>query len=144
MIIIGILLSIFSPDVTNLIKNQRIVSTINELDIIANSTQNYATLNQSSTNVLNYTFPDQANQCQNAITTMQNTSFIIGINSTSTWFDEPFYTSCSTQTFSISIGTNTANAIFIRNTLGSVDINGYVATYTVNKPTLLPIINDGS
>lgn len=145
MIVISVLAGIYLPNLQVDVKNTRIKAVVNELSIIANAAQNYASLDQSKIDTAassTYAFPDALNQCRNAITTMASAGFIVGISATSTWFDEVFTTSCSTQTFSVGLRTDDSYAYRIKNTLGSVKVNNDVATYTVPKPSLLPIIDD--
>ncbi len=124
-------------------KLARIDAVINELGIIGSAAQNYAATNASSINSsLTFAWPDESNSCFNALAEMTSQTYILGINATSTWFGEQYFTSCSTATFSVAINTNNRYAGIIKNTLGSVVINNETATYTVPIPSLLPIIDD--
>lgn len=146
ILIISILLAIYTPNLQTSVKNERISATINELDILASAAQNYATLNRSDIDTagsLTYAFPDQNNQCTDAIAVMSSAAFIVGISPSSTWYGEQFSTTCTTQTFSIGLNIDDiAYANHIKSVLGAVTTTGGYATYTVGKPTLLPIIDD--
>ena len=123
----------------------------NQMSIIGNAVQNYASLDEGinePSQTIHYRWPDQNNNCRDAIVRLVDSTYLIGISNQSAWYNNPYTTECGDATFTLSVQIDGVYAYQIKRNLGSVLLSStntlieVTITYTIAKPSLLPILGD--
>lgn len=117
------------------IDNNKRVKTVTEINKITESAGNYI--------MENSTWPDSANTCAGAITTLTSATpaYLYHINTLSQ-YNTSYLTSCDTNTFTVSVDVDTnSTAAIITNQIGGATHTATVVSVTVPKPSELSALD---